>query len=103
MLDFEICPFQNRHLEPNSGPVQVNDKSDKKCTFCAKFALRKKIGSITFSQFCICLNLARTLHINGKKLGGHSSCFKKKPQNRPKNCNFCTICVLSFHQSATMQ
>ncbi len=51
------------HLEPK-GPVQVNGKSDKKCIFCANFALRKKIGSITFSQFYICLNLARDLHIN---------------------------------------
>ena len=74
MLHFEIWLFQNTHLEPK-GPVQVNSKSDKKCTFCAKFALRKKIGSITFSQFYICLNLARDLYINIKKLGGHDSRF----------------------------
>ncbi len=66
MLSFEIWSFQNRHLEPKR-PVQVNGKSAKKFTFCAKFAaLRSKISSITFSQFYVCLNLDTDLLINEK-------------------------------------
>ena len=77
MLNFEIWSFQNRHLEPK-GPVQVNSKRDKKCTFWAKFALRKQNGSITFSQFHTCLKLAKDLHIDVKKLGGSQFLFFQK-------------------------
>ncbi len=102
MLDFEIWPFQNRHLEPK-GPVQVNGKSDKKCTFCAKFALIKKVDSITFSQFYICSNLARDLHIKVKRIGGHGSRFSRKMQNRPKNLIFVLLraIVLQKRNNAT--
>ena len=98
MLDFEICPFQNRQLEPK-GLVQFNGKSDKKCTFCAKFAFeKKKNGSITFSQFYICLNVARALHININKLGGGSlfSLKKKNAKKTPKNSHLCTIARYRF-------
>ncbi len=50
MLDFEIWPFQNRHLEPK-GPVEVDGKSDKMYTFRIYFALREKNVSITFFNF----------------------------------------------------
>ena len=56
----------------------------------------KKIGSITFSQFYICLHLARDLHINIKKLWGSGSHFSRKTQNRPQNHNFCTIAFYRF-------
>ena len=38
----------------------------------------KEIGSITFAQFYICLNLARDLHINIKKLGVTVLVFPEK-------------------------
>ena len=86
---FEILPFQNKGLEPK-GPVQVNGKVTKSAHFLPSL-LWEKIGLITFSQFYICLNLARNLHINLKKLRGHSSCFFRKTPNRPKNHHFCNI------------
>ncbi len=59
-------------------PLQVNGKTDKKCIFCAEFALRKKFGSIPFSQFYIFQNLAKNLHINVKKLGVTVLVFPEK-------------------------
>ena len=77
VLDFEIWPFQNRHLEPK-GPVQVNGKSDKKCTFFTKFALRKKNRLHNFFSIYIYMFKSR------------------KTQNIPKNRNFCTVARYRF-------
>ncbi len=81
MLNFEIWSFQNSHLEPK-GPVQVNGKSDKKCTFWAKFILREKKKK---KNGLLCFSLARDLHINGKTGGwGVTVVFPKKSKTDPK-------------------
>ncbi len=41
VLDFEIWPFQNRHIW-NQKALYMSMASDKKCTFWANFALRKR-------------------------------------------------------------
>ena len=76
-------------------PVQVNGKCDKKCIFLAKFALRIKIGSITFSEFYVCLNLARDLHINIKKIGWFTILvFPEKHKIYPKIVIFVLLCAI---------
>ncbi len=85
-----------RHLQPKGSVQQVNGKSDKKCMFWAKFALRKEIWLDNFSHFYICLNLARDV-LNLKKLEGVTKywAFKEKMQNKPKNI-FCTVARSCF-------
>ena len=49
-----------------------------------KVCFEKKIGLITFSQFYLCLNLARDLHINVKKLGATILDFPGKRKIDPQ-------------------
>ncbi len=47
-FDFEIWPFQKRHLEQQQKKLLVNGKSVKKCTFRTYYASRKKHSSDNF-------------------------------------------------------
>ncbi len=56
-----------------------------------QICFEKKIGSIKFFQFYMCLNIVRDIYFNMKKLGGHGSRFPRKTQNIPQNRHFCIV------------